>query len=115
MISILHNTPVICHGVIFRGDQCIRHLNRYMATVGLETGIGAETALGSDFTAITLPLASWMSSSATSCLMKDQDCAKLEQGGGRGTEFKELSFLLFVFGVSPDWILHSDIELLFSL
>ena len=83
-----------------------------MATVGLETGIGAETTLRSDFTGITLPLASWMSSSATGCLMKDQDCAKLEQG--RGTEFKELSFLLFVFGASPDWFLHSDIELLIS-
>ena len=76
--------------------------------MGLETGIGAETALGSDF------LASWMSLSATGRLMKDQDCAKLEQCGGRGTEFEELSFLLFVFGASPDWFLHSDIELLIS-
>ena len=55
-----------------------------------------------------------MSLSATGRLMKDQDCAKLEQGGGRGTEFKELSFLLFVFGASSDWFLHSDIELLIS-
>ena len=63
---------------IFRSGQCIHHLHRYMATRAWAIGIGAETYLGSDFTRIT----SWMSSSATGCGMRGQDCAELEEGGG---------------------------------
>ena len=67
-----------------------------MATRGWEIGIGAETSLGSYFTGIT----SCMSSSATDCLMNWRRAGAF---WGRGTELKEIEFLLFVELLTSPW------------
>ena len=103
----LNNTPGRWW-IFFRGGQCIHHFHRYMATRGWEIGIGAETSLGSYFTGIT----SWMSSSATDCLMNWRRAGAF---WGRGT-WVERNFILIICIWSSSRLvlcesLHSNLQL----
>ena len=102
----LNNTPGRWW-IFFRGGQCIHHFHRYIATRGWEIGIGAETSLGSDFTGIT----SWMSSSATGCLM---NWRRVGAFWGRGTWVERNLILIIWIWSSLDWFCARPFTRIFS-